>query len=60
MTDTDLSAELKAVGDALASLARKAQAAYGDEIKSLLEAVKIKLNDLEKHLDDQTARRESE
>ena len=57
--NNDLSAELKAVGDAVANLARKAQAVYGDEIKSFLEAVKNKVSDLEHHLDDQRTKRDS-
>ena len=60
MADSDLSAEFKAVGDAVANLARKAEAVYGDEIKSFLEAVKSKVGELEKRLDDQKAKRHSE
>ncbi len=60
MADNDLSEEFKAVGEAVKNLARKANEISGDEIKSVLEAVKTKLSELEKLLDDQRARRSSE
>ena len=59
MPDNDLSEEFKAVGDAVKNLARKANAISGDEIKSFLEAVKAKLSELEKLLDDQRAKHTS-
>ena len=59
MPDNDLSEEFKAVGDAVKNLARKANAISGDEVKSFLEAVKTKLSELEKLLDDQRAKHTS-
>jgi hypothetical protein len=59
MAENDLSEEFKAVGDAVKNLARKANAISGDEIKSFLEAVKAKLSELEKLLDDQRAKHTS-
>jgi len=59
MPDNDLSEEFKAVGDAVKNLARKANAISGDEVKSFLEAVKAKLSELEKLLDDQRAKQAS-
>ena len=59
MPDNDLSEEFKAVGDAVKNLARKANAISGDEVKSFLEAVKAKLSELEKLLDDQRAKHTS-
>jgi hypothetical protein len=56
MAESDFSAEFKAVGEAIANLARKAEAVYGDEIKSFLDAVKTKVGELEKRLDEQTKR----
>lgn len=60
MADNDLSEEFKAVGDAVKNLARKANEISGDEIKSFIEAVKTKLSELEKLLDDQRAKHTSE
>jgi hypothetical protein len=60
MADNDLSEEFKAVGDAVKNLARKVNAISGDEVKSFLEAVKTKVSELEKLLDDQRARYKSE
>jgi hypothetical protein len=59
MAENDLSEEFKAVGDAVKNLARKANEISGDEIKSFLEAVKTKLSELEKLLDDQRAKHTS-
>lgn len=56
MADNDLSEEFKAVGDAVKNLARKVNAISGDEIKSFLEAVKTKVSELEKLLDDERAK----
>ena len=56
MAENDLSEELKAVGEAVRNLARKANEISGDEIKSFIEAVKAKLSELEKLLDDQRAK----
>ena len=53
MADNDLSAEFKAVGEAVRNLARKANEISGDEVKSFIEAVKRKLSELEPLLDDQ-------
>jgi hypothetical protein len=55
MADNDLSEEFKAVGEAVKNLARKVNAISGDEVKSFLEAVKTKLSELEKLLDEQRA-----
>lgn len=60
MADNDLSEEFKAVGDAVKNLARKVNAVSGDEVKSFLEAVKTKVSELEKLLDEQRARHKSE
>lgn len=60
MADNDLSEEFTAVVDAVKNLARKANAVSGEEIKSFLEAVKTKVSELEKLLDDQRAKRASE
>ena len=60
MADNDLSEEFTAVGDAVKNLARKVNAISGDEIKSFLEAVKTKLSELEKLLDDERAKHAAE
>ena len=60
MADNDLSEEFKAVGDAVKNLARKVNAISGDEVKSVLEAVKTKVSELEKLLDEQWAKYSSE
>jgi len=60
MADNDLSEEFKAVGDAVKNLARKVNAISGDEVKSVLEAVKTKVSELEKLLDEQRAKYRSE
>lgn len=60
MTDNDLSEEFKAVGEAVKNLARKVNTISGDEVKSFLEAVKTKVSELEKLLDDQRAKYKSE
>ena len=60
MADSDLSEEFKAVGDAVKNLARKVNAISGDEIKSFLEAVKTKLSELEKLMDDERAKHAAE
>ena len=60
MAGDDLSDELKAVGDAVTRLARKAEALYGQEVKSFLDAVKIKLREVEELVDDEVAKRKSE
>ena len=60
MTENDLSEEFKAVGDAVKNLARKVNAVSGDEVKSFLEAVKTKVNELEKLLDEQRAKDKSD
>jgi hypothetical protein len=60
MADNDLSEEFKAVGDAVKNLARKVNAISGDELKSVLEAVKTEVSELEKLLDDQRAKYKSE
>jgi hypothetical protein len=57
MADNDFSEEFKAVGEAVKNLARKVNEKSGDEIKSFIEAVKTKLSELEKLLDDQRAKR---
>jgi hypothetical protein len=59
MADSDFSAEFKAVGEAMTNLARKAEAVYGEEIKSFLDAVKTKVSELEKRLDEQRTKRQS-
>jgi hypothetical protein len=60
MADNDLSEEFKAVGEAVRNLARKANEISGDEIKTFIEAVKGKLNELEQLLDDQRAKHSRE
>jgi hypothetical protein len=60
MGENDFSEEFKAVGDAVKNLARKVNAISGDEVKSFLEAVKTKVSELEKLLDDQRAKYKSE
>jgi hypothetical protein len=60
MADDDLSEEFKAVGDAVKNLARKVNAISGDEVKSFLEAVKTKVSELEKVLDEQRAKNKSD
>jgi len=57
MADNDLSVEFKAVREAVMNLGRKANEISGDEIKSFIEAVKTKLSELEKLLDDQRTKR---
>ncbi len=59
MADNDLSEEFKAVGDAVKNLARKVNAISGDEVKAFLEAVKAKVSELEKLLDDERAKYKS-
>jgi hypothetical protein len=59
MADNDLSEEFKAVGDAVKNLARKVNAISGDEVKAFLEAVKTKVSELEKLLDDERAKYKS-
>ena len=60
MADNDFSEEFKAVGDAVKNLARKVNAISGDEVKSILEAVKTKVSELEKLLDDQRTKYKAE
>ena len=60
MADNDLSEEFKAVGEAVKSLARKANEISGDEVKSVIEAVKTKLSDLERLLESHRAKPSSE
>jgi hypothetical protein len=60
VADNDLSAEFKAVGEAVKNLARKAEAVSGVEVKTFLEAVRTKVNELEKLLDDQKAKHKSQ
>ena len=60
MADNDLSEEFKAVGEAVKSLARKANEISGDEVKSVIEAVKVKLTDLERLLESHRAKPSSE
>ena len=60
MADNDFSEEFKAVGDAVKNLARKVNAVSGDEVKSILEAVKTKVSELEKLLDDQRTKYKAE
>jgi len=59
MAENDLSEEFKAVGDAVKNLARKVNAISGDEVKAFLEAVKTKVSELEKLLDDERAKYKS-
>ena len=60
MAENDLSEEFKAVGEAVKNLARKANEVSGDEIKSFIEMLKVKLTEFEKLLDDQRAKRSAE
>ena len=60
MAENDLSEELKAVGEAVKNLARKVNEVSGDEIKSFIETLKVKLTEFEQLLDDERAKHSAE